>query len=190
MSPTGSKAGARKTARGFGLWESHGVPMDETAGDAQGADADSARVRQLRPSDLAEHVLTAVADLGGEAQRVEIIDRALQLGDWTPEELAVRAEYVAADAAAADVAQETAIKTATTKRRKNAGRLTVSASHRTPPDRVRRGPRNAGYGRSVTVKPNAKIMSSVKLTGITARAEHGGLAVRCPPRGQRCARPR
>lgn len=35
--------------------------------------------------------MRAAVDLGGEAQRVEIMDRALELGGWSDEELAVPA---------------------------------------------------------------------------------------------------
>jgi hypothetical protein len=51
------------------------------------------RISRLRPSDMADDVLTAVEALGGEAQRVEIIDRALQRGGWSEDELAVVSWY-------------------------------------------------------------------------------------------------
>ncbi|HMJ33162.1 MAG TPA: hypothetical protein VK501_04520 [Baekduia sp.] len=54
----------------------------------------SARILPLKPSDLADDVTRAVAALGGEAQRVDIIDRALEVGGWTNEERAVVSRYV------------------------------------------------------------------------------------------------
>lgn len=45
------------------------------------------------PSDLAADVMTAVEQLGGEAKRSEIIDRALSIGGWSRDELAVRSRY-------------------------------------------------------------------------------------------------
>ena len=53
-------------------------------------------VNRLVPSDLAADVLAAVEALGGEAQRVEIIDRALEIGGWSEEELAVVSWYTGA----------------------------------------------------------------------------------------------
>lgn len=53
----------------------------------------TARISRLRPSDLAADVAAAVRALGGEAQRVEIIDRALVIGGWSAEELAVVSWY-------------------------------------------------------------------------------------------------
>src|SRR5215217_3061778 len=47
------------------------------------------RINRLVPSDLAGVTLEALRDLGGEAQLVEIIDRALELGGWSAEERAV-----------------------------------------------------------------------------------------------------
>jgi hypothetical protein len=41
------------------------------------------RISTLKPSDLADDVVAAVEALGGEAQRVEIIDRALAIGGWS-----------------------------------------------------------------------------------------------------------
>lgn len=37
--------------------------------------------------------MTAVEQLGGEAKRSEIIDRALSIGGWSRDELAVRSRY-------------------------------------------------------------------------------------------------
>lgn len=54
------------------------------------------RINRLVPSDLAADVLAAVEALGGEAQRFEIIDRALELGDWSDAELAVVSRYAGA----------------------------------------------------------------------------------------------
>src|SRR4051794_38530746 len=62
------------------------MPRDETI----------RRISQLKPSDLADDVLVAVRDLGGEAQRVEIIDRALDVGGWTEDERAVVSWYTGA----------------------------------------------------------------------------------------------
>jgi hypothetical protein len=50
----------------------------------------------MTPLDVAEHVLAAVESLGGEAQRVDIIDRALDIGGWTAEERAVVSWYTKA----------------------------------------------------------------------------------------------
>jgi hypothetical protein len=50
-----------------------------------------ARIHVLQPKHVADDVLRAAADLGGEAQRVEIMDRALEIGKWSPEELDVPA---------------------------------------------------------------------------------------------------
>lgn len=49
------------------------------------------RIHALQPKHVAEDVLRAAADLGGEAQRFEIMDRALQIGGWSPDELNVPA---------------------------------------------------------------------------------------------------
>ena len=54
------------------------------------------RIHRLKPSDLAEHVRAAVEALGGEAQRVEIIDRALAIGGWSEDEKAVVSWYTGA----------------------------------------------------------------------------------------------
>lgn len=63
-------------------------PREQTAGGSVG-DA----VLELVPSDLADDVLAAVASLGGEARRRDIIDRALELGGWSAEQRAVRSWY-------------------------------------------------------------------------------------------------
>jgi hypothetical protein len=54
------------------------------------------RINRLVPSDLARDVLAAVAQLGGEPNRSEIVDTALALGGWSTEELAVRSRYARA----------------------------------------------------------------------------------------------
>jgi hypothetical protein len=54
------------------------------------------RINALVPSDLADDVLAAVGQLGGEARRSDIIDRALVIRGWSAEELAVRSRYVGA----------------------------------------------------------------------------------------------
>lgn len=56
-------------------------------------DEGEAEVLAHVPSDLAAHVVEAIGSLGGEAQRREIIDRALEVGGWTPEQLAVESWY-------------------------------------------------------------------------------------------------
>ena len=58
-----------------------GVPDDDV----------TARIHPLEPKDGADDVLRAAVDLGGEAQRFEIMDRALQLGGWSSAELGVAA---------------------------------------------------------------------------------------------------
>jgi hypothetical protein len=55
-----------------------------------------ARISRLKPSDLAADVLAAVEALGGEAQRAEIIDRALDIGGWSADERAVVSWYTGA----------------------------------------------------------------------------------------------
>jgi hypothetical protein len=50
-----------------------------------------ARIHALQPKNVADDVLRATADLGGEAQRFEIMDRALDIGGWSFEELDVPA---------------------------------------------------------------------------------------------------
>jgi hypothetical protein len=50
-----------------------------------------ARIHSLQPKHVADDVLRATADLGGEAQRFEIMDRALERGGWSAEELEVSA---------------------------------------------------------------------------------------------------
>src|SRR4051794_23729539 len=54
------------------------------------------RINRMVPTDLAGDVLEAVRSLGGEAQRVDIIDRALEIGPWSDEELAVVSWYTGA----------------------------------------------------------------------------------------------
>jgi hypothetical protein len=54
------------------------------------------RINRLVPSDLAGDVLAAVAQLGGEPKRSDIIDAAVKIGGWTEDELAVRSRYVGA----------------------------------------------------------------------------------------------
>lgn len=54
------------------------------------------RVSRLVPSDLAADVVAAVESLDGEAQRFEIIDRALEIRGWTDEELGVVSWYAGA----------------------------------------------------------------------------------------------
>ena len=66
-------------------------------GDAASPDAATIeRINELVPSDLANDVLAAVTQLDGEAKRSDILDRALVVGGWSPEELAVRSRYVGA----------------------------------------------------------------------------------------------
>lgn len=50
----------------------------------------------MTPADLAEDVLAALEALGGEAQRSDIIDRAVDLGGWSAEERAVVSWYTGA----------------------------------------------------------------------------------------------
>lgn len=64
-------------------------------GDFPGRD-EIEKVSRLRPSDLAGDVLAAVANLGGEAKRSEIIQRAVELGGWSDEQLSVRSHYAGA----------------------------------------------------------------------------------------------
>jgi len=54
------------------------------------------RIGWLTPAALADDVVAAVTDLGGEAQRADIIDRALDIGGWTEEERAVVSWYTGA----------------------------------------------------------------------------------------------
>lgn len=58
--------------------------------------ATTERINRLVPSDLADDVLAAVAQLGGEVKRSDILDRALMIGGWSAEELAVRSRYAGA----------------------------------------------------------------------------------------------
>jgi hypothetical protein len=51
------------------------------------------RIQELEWMDVAEDVLAAVDALGERARRPEVIERAIELGGWTPEELAARAWY-------------------------------------------------------------------------------------------------
>lgn len=51
------------------------------------------RIQELEWVDVAEDVLAAVHALGSRARRPEVLERALELGGWTPEELAARAWY-------------------------------------------------------------------------------------------------
>lgn len=62
------------------------APDEETAG----------RINRLVPSDLADDVMRALADLGGEAKRSDIIDRAVARGGWSADELVVRSHYAGA----------------------------------------------------------------------------------------------
>lgn len=55
--------------------------------------ADLERIHPLVSSHVAEDVLRAAVMLGGEAQRVELIDSALRLGGWSPQELEVPARW-------------------------------------------------------------------------------------------------
>ena len=50
-----------------------------------------AGIQSLQPKHVADDVLRATVDLAGEAQRFEIMDRALELGGWSAEELDVPA---------------------------------------------------------------------------------------------------
>jgi hypothetical protein len=52
-----------------------------------------ARIHALEPKHLADDVARAAVDLGGEAQRFEIMDRALQIGGWSQEEIDVPARW-------------------------------------------------------------------------------------------------
>lgn len=51
------------------------------------------RVQELEPEDVADDVLKAVASLGKQARRPAVLDRAVEIGGWTEEELAARAWY-------------------------------------------------------------------------------------------------
>lgn len=51
------------------------------------------RVQELEWRDVAPDVLEAVTSLGGEARGPEIVSRAIELGEWSEQELAARAWY-------------------------------------------------------------------------------------------------
>jgi hypothetical protein len=71
----------------------------EPEGVAQRAEPTEETIRRISglvPSDLAGDVIAAVTALGGEAQRVEVVDGALGLRGWTEEELAVVSWYAGA----------------------------------------------------------------------------------------------
>jgi hypothetical protein len=69
---------------------------DETSRSDDDGEQLVERINRWGPSDLTRAVLAAVAQLGGEPKRSEIIDTALAIGGWSPEELAVRSRYVGA----------------------------------------------------------------------------------------------
>lgn len=64
--------------------------------DSEIAENIAADVLRLVPSDLAADVLEATRSLGGEAQRRDIIDRALDIGGWAASQRAVRSWYAGA----------------------------------------------------------------------------------------------
>ena len=51
------------------------------------------RVQEVEWRDVVPDVLEAVASLGGEARQAEVVARAIELGEWSDEELAARAWY-------------------------------------------------------------------------------------------------
>ena len=51
------------------------------------------RVQELEWQDVSDDVLAAVHSLGSRARRPEVVDRAIELGGWSTEELAARAWY-------------------------------------------------------------------------------------------------
>jgi hypothetical protein len=51
------------------------------------------RVQELEPEDVVDDVLDAVTSLGKEARRPAILDRAIEIGGWSEDELAARAWY-------------------------------------------------------------------------------------------------
>lgn len=51
------------------------------------------RVQELEWEDVSDDVLAAVRSLGSAARRPDVIERAIELGDWTSEELEARAWY-------------------------------------------------------------------------------------------------
>ncbi len=55
------------------------------------------RVQEVEWRDVAPDVLEAVASLSGEAGKAEIVARAVELGEWSDEELAARAWYTGGD---------------------------------------------------------------------------------------------
>jgi hypothetical protein len=57
-----------------------------------------ARVQEVQWRDLGDDVLQAVYELGGEARFGEVLERAIAIGGWTPEELDVLAWYTSANA--------------------------------------------------------------------------------------------
>jgi hypothetical protein len=51
------------------------------------------RIQELEPEDVVEDVLAAVSALGPRARGPEVIDLAIEMGDWSADELAARAWY-------------------------------------------------------------------------------------------------
>ncbi len=57
-----------------------------------------ARIQEVQWRDLGDDVLQAVYELGSEARFGEVLERAIAIGRWTPEELGVLAWYTSANA--------------------------------------------------------------------------------------------
>jgi hypothetical protein len=51
------------------------------------------RVQELEPIDIEPDILRAIQELGRGARRPEIVSQALELGEWSPDELDARAWY-------------------------------------------------------------------------------------------------